>query len=67
MNLRVILVFQLPPPHALGLGPDVASADVRCREDAPRESQTLFSHPDAEARFGASVFWLREGMVPVNL
>lgn len=32
-------------------------------EDAPRESQTLFSHADAEARFGASVFWLREGML----
>jgi hypothetical protein len=33
-------------------------------EEAPRESRTLFSHPDAEARFGASVFWLREGMLP---
>lgn len=32
-------------------------------EEAPRESQTLFSHPDAEARFGASVFWIREGML----
>lgn len=26
-------------------------------EEAPRESRTLFSHADAEARFGASVFW----------
>jgi hypothetical protein len=33
-------------------------------EDAPRECQTLFSHADADARFGASIFWLREGMVP---
>ena len=33
-------------------------------EDAPRESRTLFSHPDAEARFGASVFWVRQGMLP---
>ncbi|MGH8588168.1 MAG: DUF6932 family protein [Gammaproteobacteria bacterium] len=33
-------------------------------EEAPRECQTLFSHPDAEARFGASVFWIREGMLP---
>jgi len=33
-------------------------------EDCPRESQTLFSHADAQARFGASVFWLREGMLP---
>ena len=32
-------------------------------EEAPRESQTLFSHSDAEARFGASVFWVREGML----
>jgi hypothetical protein len=32
-------------------------------EDAPRESRTLFSHPDAEARFGASLFWVREGML----
>lgn len=32
-------------------------------EHASRESQTLFSHADAEARFGASVFWIREGML----
>ncbi|MDQ3563219.1 MAG: hypothetical protein M3436_03445 [Pseudomonadota bacterium] len=32
-------------------------------EDVPRECQTLFSHADAEARFGASVFWLRDGML----
>ncbi|TRZ68047.1 MAG: hypothetical protein D4S02_04310 [Rhodocyclaceae bacterium] len=36
-------------------------------EDAPRESRTLFSHPDAEARFGASVFWVRQGMFPDEL
>lgn len=33
------------------------------QEQAPRESRTLFSHADAEARFGASVFWIREGML----
>lgn len=33
-------------------------------EDAPRESRTLFSHADAEARYGASVFWVREEMLP---
>ena len=33
-------------------------------EDAPRESQTLFSHAEADARFGASVFWIREGILP---
>jgi len=32
-------------------------------EDCPRESQTLFSHAQAEARYGASIFWLREGML----
>lgn len=32
-------------------------------EEAPRESRTLFSHAEAEARFGASVFWVREGML----
>lgn len=40
----------------------VMRADFRL-EDCPRESRTLFSHADAEARFGASVFWLREGML----
>lgn len=40
----------------------VMTADFRL-EDAPRESRTLFSHADAEARFGASVFWIREGML----
>lgn len=32
-------------------------------EDCPPGSQTLFSHADAEARYGASVFWIREGML----
>ena len=32
-----------------------------CLEDCPRESRTLFSHADAEARYRASIFWLREG------
>lgn len=40
----------------------VMAADFRL-EEAPRESLTLFSHPDAEARFGASVFWLRQAML----
>ena len=40
----------------------VMAADFRL-EEAPRESRTLFSHPDAEARFGASVFWIRQGML----
>jgi hypothetical protein len=33
-------------------------------EDCPRVSLILFPHADAEARYGASVFWLREGMLP---
>jgi len=41
----------------------VMTEDFRL-EDAGRESRTLFSHPDAEARFGASVFWVRQGMLP---
>ncbi len=44
----------------------VMAADFKL-EDAARESCTVFSHPDAEARFGASVFWVREGMVPADL
>jgi uncharacterized protein Usg len=32
--------------------------------EAPRESQTLFSHAEADARFGASVFWVRRGILP---
>jgi hypothetical protein len=36
-------------------------------EACPRESRTLFSHTDAEARYGASVFWLREGAMPEEL
>ena len=33
-------------------------------EDAPREARTVFSHADADARFGASVFWVRRGILP---
>lgn len=40
----------------------VMASDFRL-EDAPRESRTLFSHADAEARYGASIFWVREGML----
>lgn len=44
----------------------VMAADFRV-ESAPRESRTLFSHADADARYGASIFWLREGMLPAPL
>ena len=33
-------------------------------EEAPRESRALFSHADADALFGASVFWMRRGILP---
>ena len=33
-------------------------------ETAPRESRTIFSHADADARYGASVFWVRRGVLP---
>lgn len=36
-------------------------------EMAPREARTLFSHADADARFGASIFWLRERMLPEHV
>lgn len=32
-------------------------------EKAPRETRVLFSHADADTRFGASVFWLRRGIL----
>ena len=33
-------------------------------EEAPRETRVLFSHADADTRFGASVFWVRRGILP---
>lgn len=33
-------------------------------EKAPREARVLFSHADADTRFGASVFWVRQGILP---
>jgi hypothetical protein len=37
-------------------------------EDCPRESRSLFSHAEAQARYGATVFWLRRGMLsPVSM
>jgi hypothetical protein len=32
-------------------------------EGVPRESRTLFSHAEADARFGASVLWVRRGIL----
>lgn len=40
----------------------IMAADFRL-EEVSRESFTLFSHPDAQARFGASVFWIRQSML----
>ena len=40
----------------------VMSADFRL-EESPRECRTLFSHADAQARYEASIFWLRAGML----
>jgi hypothetical protein len=33
-------------------------------EQCPWEARALFSHAAAQRRYGASVFWLREGMLP---
>lgn len=33
-------------------------------EECSDESRPLFSHGEAQARYGASVFWLRDGMLP---
>lgn len=33
-------------------------------EDCPWESRAVFSHAAAEARYGATIFWLREGVLP---
>ncbi len=46
---------------------DVVMAPDFKLEETPRECQTLFSHPDAEAWFGASMFWIREAMLPEDL
>ena len=59
--------------HMIGLAPCLRveillslQADFRL-EEAPRECRTLFSHADAEARYGASIFWVREGMLPEQM
>jgi hypothetical protein len=31
--------------------------------DCPQESRPLFSHAEAQDRYGATVFWLRHGML----
>lgn len=49
----------LPPFNNTGDLPPGIHGAAECR--------TLFAHPDAEARFGASVFWIREGMLPKDL
>ena len=57
-------VTNTPEPRDLDLV--LVMAEAFRLEDAPRESQTLFSHADADARFGASVFWIREGILPTS-
>ena len=32
-------------------------------EECPTESRGLFDHPVAQARYGASIFWIRPGML----
>lgn len=65
-KVKCVLVFgsfvsNEPAPRDVDIALVMAS-DFRL-EGAPRESQTLFSHADAEARFGASVFWGAGGHV----
>lgn len=38
-------------------------ADTFHLEDCPPESRGLFDHPVAQARFGASIFWMRPGLL----
>lgn len=66
-GLRRFLVFgsfvsSVPEPQDVDVV--LVMAESFRIEDSPRESRTLFSHADAQARYGASVFWLREGMLP---
>jgi hypothetical protein len=44
----------------------VMARDFRI-EHCPLNSRPLFSHLQAEARYGASVFWFREGTMPEEL
>jgi hypothetical protein len=44
----------------------VMAADFKL-EESPRECRTIFSHADAQARYEASIFWLREGMLSDTL
>ena len=32
-------------------------------EECPIESRALFDHPTAQARYGASIFWIRPGLL----
>ena len=36
-------------------------------ESCPPECRLLFAHSDADAVYGASVFWVREGLLPEGL
>jgi hypothetical protein len=36
-------------------------------ENCPPDSRPLFSHLAAQARFGATIFWFREGTMPGHL
>lgn len=37
--------------------------DAFCLEHCPMESRALFEHAVAQARYGASVFWIRPGLL----
>ena len=65
-KLRSLYVFgsfvsAVPEPRDLDMVL-VMAADFRL-EECPRETRTLFEHADAQARYQASIFWVREGML----
>jgi len=37
--------------------------DTFCLEECPNESRGLFNHALAQARYGASIFWIRPGLL----
>jgi hypothetical protein len=44
----------------------IMAADFKI-EECPRAAKTLFDHADADAKFHASIFWLREEMLSQEL
>ena len=62
-NFYVFGSFVSAVPHPRDVDVMLVMQETFRLEHCPEEARALFSHADAQARYGATVFWARHGLL----